>query len=325
MEIEIRKPLIGEEDALGYIWKTVFDDGDESAFFNYYYNPELSIIAAHSGIPVSTGYLLPAGNLICGDLTVPCAMIYGVATLPEYRKLGFGTAVVRKLILTAHSAGFPAIVLCPSTNSLFEYYSSRTDFRDWFYIMERKFKKIPQTSTADRLVEVLPNDYNNARKKLLANIPHIEPDMRALSYQSALCQELGGGLFQTDTPGGISCAIVERQRDGALWIKEVLAPVGYEGNMLAAIASVFPAEEYIVRTPAGRFNSQFTTHYPKFTIQNSEFRIPNSEFPNSVIGQFCSWDCESVVRRFGMLTASDAMLQALLAYNVFPWFGLAFD
>jgi GNAT superfamily N-acetyltransferase len=300
----------------------VFNDGDESAFFNHYFDTEFCIIATRDDMPVATGYLLPSGNIICNELSIPCAMIYGVATLPEHRKLGFGAAVVRELVSVARRAGFPAVVLCPSNDGLFEYYNTHTGFRDWFYIQERKFTTIPVSGAAARLVEISPDEYSRIRKSLLSGIPHIEPDLRALLYQESLCQELGGGLFRVDTPCGVSCAVAERQSDGALWIKELLTPDGYESDVIAALASALPAEEYVIRTPAGCGNPQQEVR----DISRGEGFVTEQDFHiNTDSRHLCSDYSITGIRRFGMLSAPDSFLREMPGSSIPPWFGLAFD
>ena len=123
------------------------------------------------------------------------------------------------------------------------------------------------------------------REGFLSNIPHIKPDLRAVEYQDLLCREFGGGLFKVELPDGISCAVVETHSGGRVLIKELLAPDGCEPHVLSAIAATFPAEEYIVRTPAQRETGQS--------------------------------------RRFGMLAAFPALPDAF--NHALPWFGLALD
>lgn len=322
MKITTRRPRVDEEETLSQIWKIVFNDGDESTFFNHYFAPELCVVATRGDVPVATGYLLPAGNIICDELSVPCAMIYGVATLPEHRNLGFGAAVVGELVSVAHDAGFPAVALCPSNDGLFEYYNSHTEFRDWFYIQEHKFSTIPVTCAVTQLVEILPYEYCRIRKSLLTGIAHIEPDSRALLYQKSLCRELGGDLFRADTPGGVSCAVVERQSDGSLWIKELLTPDGFETDVTAAIASEFPAGEYVVRTPV-------RLKYPQKAVRDlppsERYAMKPARQYNTGFHHLCNDYATAGIRRFGMLSAPDSLLRKLLIRNIPPWFGLAFD
>ena len=320
MDTTIRKPLIDETDALLHIWKTVFDDGGESTFFDYYYDPELCLVSSVGDVPVAAGYLIPTGNLIHNEISFPCAMIYGVATLPEFRNLGFAAAIVRKLTCDGFEAGFPVIALCPSGDSMFEFYSSHTEFRDWFYIQEHRYCTASESPPVSQLVEMPPGDYGRLRETFLSDIPHIEPDIRALSYQKSLCGEFGGGLFQIDTSGGISCATIERQNDGAVWVKELLTPGGVTSDILQTIASGFPAEEYIVRTPSRFCNSQFI-------ICNSKMcGSPQTDQKNNILfNHFDGKDVECKIQRFGMLASTVNLPGKLSSNSAHPWFGFAFD
>jgi len=342
MNLFTRKPRLDEAGYLRHIWSTVFNDGDEASYFDYYFDPELCVVATHAGIPVSAGYLLPAGKIICGNISYPCAMIYGVATLPEYRSLGYAAAVVRDLLNLGREAGFSAITLCPSNDSLFEYYSACSELREWFYVYERKYISSPTSDlcgqnanekqvfrvTVETRVgsnqaipkKILPNAYGLLRETFLTGIFHIESDARALLYQKMLCQEFGGGLYRIDTSGGISCAIIEQQQHSTLLVKELLAPKGFEDDAISSIVTAFPSKEYIVRTPAPLCNSQFTIHNSQFGDMASPGLEKSTDFQ-----YFHEDNKHSIIRRFGMISAPDSFLNAPNTNEFLPWFGLAFD
>jgi len=144
--------------------------------------------------------------------------------------------------------------------------------------------------------------------------------LRALSYQESLCRESGGGLFMAGTSGGASCAVVERQQDGALWIKELLAPEGYEADVIAGIAKMFPAIEYVARTPAKSGNIQQSVHN---THPDGRTTRENEQ---SVGSRLNYWDDTTfATRRFGMLVAPEPLLCAISKHKNQPWFGIAFD
>ena len=290
MAIITRRAHVSDRQALENIWRTAFGSGDESAFFDHFSGRELCIIATHDDEPAAAGYILPTGNFKCGGLSYNCAMIYSVATLPEYRNHGFGTAVVRELISAGHAAGCEAIVLCPSGDKLFEYYSAHTSLRDWFYISERNYKTAPASCNCAELTAITANEYNQLRKDMLSDIPHIEFDIHALSYQSVLCSRFGGGMYRAVATGGAACAVIERQSADSIWVKELLTSGICENDVISAIAQKFPAAEYIVRTPA---------------------RPPADA---------------SETRRFGMLAADcNAASRLGGSKNAEPYYGLAFD
>ena len=311
--------------ALHHIWKTVFGGGDEDLFFSSYYDPELCIVAEVNNTPAATGFILPVGNMVGGDRSVPCAMIYAVATLPEYRSRGFGKAIVNELISAGRAAGYPAIVLCPSEDSLFEYYSSRSELRDWFYTKEKtldvplsveSMAEINHGSSTAKLISLDVEDYACLRKDLLSATPHIESDIKALSYQNSLCSQYGGGMFRTETTEGISCVTIERQTDGSVWVKELLTPddSSYytETGTLTAIISKFPASRYVVRTPV-----------KKEAAFGSPGSIGVSAYDDRTNDIFITRD--SVVRRFGMLTSVPGISDIEYSKNALPWYGFAFD
>ena len=289
-DIITRNPCINEIPELRSIWKRVFGSVGEEAFFIHYYEPKLCVIAEHDNDPASVGYLVPFGHILNGQESVPCAMIYSVATLPEYRCMGHGTAVVNELIRLARKLGYPAVVLCPIDEKLFGYYGKHANMYDWFYVNEQVFSSALVSSDSVMLTEVTINEYNNQREELLKGITHIKHDFYTLEYQSMLCDELGGGLFRI----GDSCAVVESQQDGAVWIKELLLPGGGSDDFtsdphsigaLTAIANKFPSSKYVVRTP-------------------------------SRIG---------MGRRFGMIALPDDLQADLSDSTTSPWYGMAFD
>lgn len=300
MEIFTRHPHNEEIPALELIWSAAFGREELACFFSCYYDPFMTIVATNDSVPVSAGYLLPVGNLICDGTRVPCAMIYAVSTLPGFRGCGYGASVTRELIKTSQDSNFPAVALCPSEDSLFEYYSARTGLRDCFYINERRISHVPADDSGAELLPVTVDEYRWLRSDLLKDVPHIEPDMRVLTYQGMLCRIFSGGLYRIDMDTGVSCAVIERQSDDVVWVKELLAPPERETDALPVITAAFPAREYFVRTPVR---------------------------PSRITGEVRQTP-GSTVRRFGMLSmpsASDSLFPVPAAPSSLPWFGFAFD
>ena len=287
MEIITRRPGIEETPALRQIWRTVFGGSDDGIFFSYYYEHSICITAGREDSPVSAGYFIPAGNVSCGKLTVPCAMIYAVATMPEHRNRGYGSAVVRALISAARDAGFPAVVLCPSGDDLFGYYSANTELREWFYTSEQRIAAPRQNAGCARLSRISAEEYRTLRNTLLAGKPHIGSDRRAVEYQDLLCREFGGGLYRADSPDGVSCAVVERAPDGVIFVKELLTPSAGENGIISAVSAAYPAPGYIVRSPVRSRTA--------------------------------------ACKRFGMLAIPEEFNEIFKKERNIPWYGLAFD
>jgi len=303
----IRNARTDEEAQLRAIWRSVFGNIGEDAFFKIYFDPNFCVVVEHNNALVSMGYLVPFGKIATRKKPVPCAMIYAIATLPEFRNSGYGRLVVNKLINLAHETGYPAAVLCPSDGSLFEYYNKYTEMSDWFYIFEQKYKYADFSVFDDNdvethtfpLIKISAKEYYALRNKLLKKVSHISLDYNALEYQEMICKELGGGFYKIDN----SCAAIEFQPDGSVWLKELLIPAGKNrwsghsdlvhenltsniefASIIASIAHAFPDKEYLVRLPAP-------------------------------VGKG---------RRFGMLATANGV-DFVKQESFEPWYGLAFD
>jgi len=286
-KIHTRWARFDEEHVLRHIWEKVFRSADDELFFRNYFEQSMCLTALFDDEPAAAGYLLPVGNYRFGERKIPCAMIYAVATLPEHRRQGYGSEVVRELLSAGHRAGFPVIVICPSSDGLFEYYSKHSGFRDWFYLSELSYRSpLPVTACAG-ITEIDASEYMLLRDAALVGIPHIEMDKQSLEYQILLSKQYGGGLYHFATTNGAACAVVEVSQEGIVWIKEFLSHRDSQNEVLAAIANHWPATEYCVRFPA------------------------QGPGPG--------------VRRFGMISALNGFFDSLLAENVYPWYGLAFD
>ncbi|MCL2044974.1 MAG: GNAT family N-acetyltransferase [Oscillospiraceae bacterium] len=288
-------------DDLRHIWKTVFADSDEliNAFLDIYFSSHSTIITQMDNITAAAGYIIPVGELASRDIKIPCAMIYSMAVLPEFRGKGLGNAVVNELISSGHAAGFPAVVLCPTSDDLFSYYSSRTPLTDFFYVGEKLYTKTFGEEDDSVLEQITSIEYLKLREKALSAVPHIAFDDNSLKYQSYILSQYGGGYYMVDTSGEISCILVERQSEDTVWIKELYGENIKEQSIVNAVAKLYPASSYLIRTVAKKTGT------------------------------------ENDLRRFGMLAfdsstiaiteSMDSLLFKLESSPIYPLYGLAFD
>jgi GNAT superfamily N-acetyltransferase len=243
-------------------------------------------------VPVASGYALPVGSLVTPNgASHSCAMVYAIATLPEYRGRGFGELITEAAARLAETSGYQAVVLCPASDSLFEYYLNHTRFRVAFDVYEARITRAGLSAEALYDIRpVSPQGYRIARRRLLTGRSFIDMDENSLSFQQHLCASLGGGLYELSCSGQcMGCAVTERQSDGSVWIKELLVSGGFSAAAAASsIAAVLPAEEYLVRTPS-------------------------------------PYDMKIMVRRrFAMMLPDGGASGSIPAENG-AWFGLAFD
>lgn len=334
-----RRPNSGETDDLRLIWESAFGPGEVKTFFTQMFDPGRCIVAIDGGGPVAAGYLLPGGTLLAHGTSTRCAMIYAVATLPEYRGRGYGASVVRGLVAAGRDSGFPAIVICPSEDSLFEYYSDRTGFREWFFISERRYVSAMTSNYVATSAEVTPDEYCRLRQVFLESTPHVVPDISVVSYQRELSRELGGGLFRFETSVGDACAVVEWQPGGVVFARELLfrgppaaGGAGYgsgcrdvEAKAIMEIASALQAREIIARTPVwpgGR-------HAGNQDALSGLLREPHGPGYEKIPGIA---ESKVVIRRFGMLETPGTLFAHLESQSntrcpgmAAPWLGFALD
>lgn len=71
----------------------------------------LHVIAYYEGKPASTGRLMPPGELIHD------AQVAWVATVPEFRRLGIGAAVMRAILAEAEAMGAHAVLLAAQAHA----------------------------------------------------------------------------------------------------------------------------------------------------------------------------------------------------------------
>jgi ribosomal protein S18 acetylase RimI-like enzyme len=291
----LRPVKIEDAEALKAIWKTVFGDADEDidVFFRRYFTPALTAALYDGERPVSAGYALPVGTLAAPDGTRrSCAMIYAIGTLPDYRGRGFGEAVTEAAARLAETAGYGAVVLYPASDTLFEYYQRRTRFRIGFYAYEAflSHSELDAAGAPYQVRPVLAEEYRALRTRLLSGRAYIDMDENGLSHQQQLCASFGGGLYEIRDHGRqTACAIAERQADGSVWIKELLADGGCSAAAATgSLAAILPSEEYLIRTP----------------------------MPYDLV--------KTARRRFGMMLP-DSRATELITEDPGAWFGLAFD
>lgn len=199
------------------LWHTVFHDSaaviDE--FFTAFHMDRLAAAEYCGGELAAAAYVLPFGELVLPDSSCcGCAHIYAVGVRPDMRGRGLGAEVTNKAYELAQNLGFPAVVLHPASDSLFDFYRKHCGFSVAFTVC------VSHTAVyhagAPMLSPVCAEEYREAREAALSGIPHIAVSPRVLS----LFTRLGGRLYTFD--GG--CAAVEESGEMACFRELISAP-----------------------------------------------------------------------------------------------------
>lgn len=250
MDTVLREPVDNELEGLRVIWESSFGLDDFDMFMQHYYTPGYCKVVSTGSKIISAGYLVPVGDLVVSGKKYPCAHVYSLATLPEYRGKKFGALVLDALIKCAKKEGFPAIAICPSEDSLFEYYKKNSEFIDWFYVDEQYLEKAPDNCGENiHLKSLSAQEYARKRLELLCEINHMDMNTQAISYQEKLCNFYGGGFFYASFDACSACITVEKQKDGSVHVKELLSAPEHVDDILHAVMKLFPAAQYTVRRP----------------------------------------------------------------------------
>lgn len=105
------------------IWKKIFKDTDDyiSLYFGEKFLPEKTYVSRDNGIITSTLYFSDV-NLYHLSKVYKAAYICGIATLPEYRKEGQASGLIRKCLDDLKNRDYDFAFLIPATASLFGFY-----------------------------------------------------------------------------------------------------------------------------------------------------------------------------------------------------------
>ncbi len=120
---EIRFPLESDYENLKALWKTAFDDSEES--LDFFFENTVShdrVLAIFDGeIPVSALYMLES-EIIISNKAYSAYYIYAVCTHPDYRGKGLMKSLFGELFKVAKDRKIDYLFLVPEEEYLFEIY-----------------------------------------------------------------------------------------------------------------------------------------------------------------------------------------------------------
>jgi len=239
----------GEQNALADLWTRCFgDDADYiRAFHERFLQKDRCVVAECDGQIVSAMYILDGGLLYpFRRNTLQFSYAYALATAPEYRGRGIGTAVFRRVCESIWASGVDAACVLPAEESLYPFYENAGAPRQLCAVREAHFTRdMLRSITPTRCIRTGALEYASMREAFLSTESHAEMTDDFCLWQEESCDRFGGGFFLL--VGGLAVA----EYDGKhCVIKELLAPSGEEMAAIAAVAAFCPAEEYTVRMPA---------------------------------------------------------------------------
>lgn len=251
---EIRFAKKGETARQKEIWKLCFGDSDEYIdfyFANRYKEDETLLL--QDGEIAAMLTMLPIRVVTSTGRSLKSAMLYAIATHPQYQHRGYATRMIEFVRRYLKKRGDYFSVLVPSGRQLFEFYRHQ-GYQDGFYIREvsfdrQKLKSLLTGSFHCTIMSVSPQEYNRKREKQLSGKRYVAYSIEDISYQKKLSQQSGADIYGLDIDGVQGCAVIEKLNVDKVMIKELLIADELLPTAVQHIAQLLPAKEYILRTP----------------------------------------------------------------------------
>ena len=243
-EMTIRSRRKDDTPALKALWRLAFGDSDD--FIDGFFAEMLSgkddcVVAELDGKPVSAMYVLQGFDLFPYRRNrLSTAYTYALATLPEYRGRGIGSAVYRAAHELALSCADVSCVL-PAEESLYPFYTDASGAAPLGCAREARFIRDELTAHTPRMAaRTSAPMYFGIREQLLSGLPHatLPPEL----YE--LMEDNGVEFFMLEHG-----AAAAETKDGVCRVLELLDPDSDGMASLAAVARWCRADEYVVRSP----------------------------------------------------------------------------
>lgn len=251
--INIRFAQKDDEPYLKQLWKLCFADDDN--FIEFYFKNRYS---EHKVIVLLSDGII-ASMLTIIDITQNCrlkphkaAMIYAVATHPDYQKRGFAARLMAFCDDYLIKNEYDLSVLVPAGQSLFGYYNKQ-GYKNGFtlretYLLYENINCI-NNNIHCKMQPVKADDYNKIRNNFLTGTDYIQYNDREIEYQKKLSQFSGADIYSFELKSTVGCIALEIFNN-TLLIKELLIPDDLLNSVLVQIVKQYKYEKYILRTPA---------------------------------------------------------------------------
>lgn len=235
MDYVISSAMNEDVEDLKSLWQACFPDDD--AYIDFYFNncflPSRVRVIRSEGRVVCMVHVLPA-KLVMASREYDCAYVYAVATLPQERGKGLMSILLENCEDYAKKQGLSALVLVPSTPSLFEFYKKLgyKIFTDTYFASSVVSLPIKRTS----FFSISADQYGEMRK----NAPYFRPIFVWDGEMQRYCfDELGisGYTVEGFECGSKNGAVVYKLSGKELSVKELIADkdIAYDVLMQKAI------------------------------------------------------------------------------------------
>lgn len=265
------------------IWKLCFQDSDQ--YINFYYanryRESETVLLLEDKEICSMLTILPIKIIAPNGPRFNSAMLYAIATHPQYQKRGYASRLIAftHQNLSEHKNMFS--VLVPSNRELFDYYHQQ-GFQNGFYVREVRLTQdrvesfeFSNTSHCT-ILKISPSEYNKIRSEQLRGRFYVAYADDEIAYQQKLSQLSGADIFGLEIDGVQGCVTIERVNSAKVFIKELLIPDQFLTPVIQQVLQLWPAKEYLLRIPAflgGKLEGVVRPFGMIRAIQNTDLEI----------------------------------------------------
>lgn len=254
---EVRLARTGETVRQKELWKLCFGDPDNYIDFYYAnrYKEDETLLLLYEGEIAAMLTMIPVKTMVRDNQSFNTAMLYAIATHPEYQNRGLATQLMESSNSYLRANNQKLSVLVPAENWLFDFYR-RQGYRDGFYLREVLLTPDRITSLEIRrsgqctISPVAPKEYNHRRNEQLKERLYLAYAEEDIAYQKKLSQLSCADIYAIDIVGIKGCAAIERVNSDKVLIKEILLPEEFIIQGVLEIMRLLSAKEYTLRTPA---------------------------------------------------------------------------
>ncbi len=270
---EICFPLESDYEKFKNLWKTAFDDTEESLdfFFENTVSPDRVLAVFDGGIPVSALYMLES-EIVVDKKEYSAYYIYAVCTHPDYRGKGLMKSLFEELFKVAKNRGIDYLFLVPEEEYLFKIYE-KIGFKIGFSYSEKiVFKKASINERKNKIQKLTYRDY---RKILFEN---------SVSVPLAVLKESTFKSFFNSVSGEVKTVFIENEgyalyeeTEETLTVYELF---GNEETLLNAVFQNTDKNSLVYRQTAKENPVPYGMYYKTGNapeIQNGFFGIPYSD------------------------------------------------
>lgn len=254
---EVRLAAAGEIERQKEIWKRCFGDSGLyiDDFYLNRYHPDRTMLLLQDGVIAAMLTMLPVSITTAAGRRVDGAMLYAVATHPDYQSQGVGRQLVESAHQHLHDRGLIFSLLVPAYEELCEFYRPM-GYREAFPLREVYVKRhdlffVPAAPQSTCLIKpISPAEYNRRREHLLAGHPHVSYALPDIVIQENLARLSGHGIYAISLHGSEGCAVVEKGFGGQLSIKELLMAEDLVPETIEHLRQLALGQSTLVRMPA---------------------------------------------------------------------------